>query len=346
MLSDGTTYEGTSFGFPQSTAGEVVFNTGMVGYPESLTDPSYQGQILALTYPLIGNYGMPAPEKLNDINIYYESEGGKITGLLVCDYSQEYRHWNAEISLAQWLYNQKIPAITGIDTRSLTRHLRAQGTMPGKIIIEHDPDFVDPNERNLVQEVSIKEPQLLGRGKKRVLVVDCGCKESILSGLINREVEVLRVPWNYPLRGENFDGLLISSGPGDPKMCPETVEEVTAVLEAGKPTFGICLGHQIMALAIGADTHKMKYGHRSQNQPVMNTENERAYITTQNHGFVVDGDKIPADWRNWFINLNDGSSEGLMHKSGKFFSVQFHPEAAPGPVDTTFLFDHFISLLK
>lgn len=319
----------------------------MVGYPESLTDPSYQGQILTLTYPLVGNYGMPALDTDNDLQTNYEANEAKITALVVADYSNAYSHWNSDTGLAQWLYNQQIPAISGIDTRSLTKQLREKGAMLGKIIFaEHDVDFVDPNKTNLVQEVSIKKPKKYGKGDKRVLLIDCGCKHNIIREMIKRDVEILRVPWDYPINDDAFDGLLISSGPGDPKICTETVNQVQSAMNKGIPTFGICLGHQIMSLAIGADTYKMKYGHRSQNQPVTNTKTGHCYITTQNHGYVVDHQKLPADWSALYTNLNDGTCEGLIHKSDRFFSTQFHPEASPGPYDTEYLFDKFTELLN
>lgn len=319
----------------------------MVGYPESLTDPSYQGQILTLTYPLIGNYGMPELDNNKNCSINYESDKARILGLIVADYSSAYSHWNSESGLAQWLYNQHVPAISGIDTRALTKKLREKGTMLGKVVInDKDIDFFNPNETNLVAEVSIKDPVHYKGSGKKVVLVDCGCKHSILHSLLNRELEILRVPWDYPFGDESFDGVLISSGPGDPKMCIATIENTRIALNKGIPTFGICLGHQIMSLAIDADTAKMKYGHRSQNQPVIHSQTNHCYITTQNHGYMVETNTLPDDWSNLFLNLNDQTSEGLIHKSGRFFSTQFHPEAAPGPVDTTFLFDQFIEIIK
>jgi len=346
FLEDGTRLEGISFGYPESVAGEVVFSTGMVGYPESLSDPSYYGQILVLTYPLIGNYGMPPLVAKNHLQNYYEAPAAQISALIVDDYSRAYSHWNARSGLAQWLYNQRVPAVSDIDTRSLTKRLREKGTMLGKIIIGNkDVDFYDPNRDNLVAKVSVDKPVIYGKGNKRVALLDCGCKHNIIREMIKRDVEILRLPWNYPLEEDSFDGLLISSGPGDPKMCQPTIKQVQKSLNNGTPTFGICLGHQIIALAIGGDTEKMKYGHRSQNQPVKDTQNGKAYVTTQNHGFVVKRDDLPSDWKFSFVNLNDNSNEGLFHQSGKFFSTQFHPEAAPGPTDTTFLFDKFVELL-
>ncbi len=346
ILNDGTVYEGTSFGYPHSVAGEVVFSTGMTGYPEALTDPSFYGQILTFTFPLAGNYGMPASETPDDLAANYESRSGQPAAVVVENYSEYYSHHTAVSSLAQWLYNQKIPAITGIDTRALTQKIRESGAMLGKVIIgDEDVPFFDPNHQNLVKRVSIPDVQLLGSGKKRVLLMDCGSKHSIISELSGRNIEIIRTPWNYPIMDDHFDGLLISSGPGDPLKCTETVEQVSLALQNDIPTFGICLGHQIMALALGAETYKMKYGHRSQNQPVLDTQSGRAYITSQNHGFAVETEKLPKEWMPLFTNLNDSTCEGLVHKSGRFFSTQFHPEASPGPVDTAYLFDKFVDLL-
>ena len=318
----------------------------MTGYPEALTDPSFYGQILTFTFPLSGNYGMPLSETPEDLEANYESLSGQPTAVIVENYSEYYSHHSAVSSLAQWLYNQKIPAITGIDTRALTQKIRTCGVMPGKVIIgDEDVPFFDPNEENLVERVSISEIQRLGSGTKRVLLMDCGSKHSILSELIAREIEIIRAPWNYPIMDEKFDGLLISSGPCDPLKCTETVKQVSLALSKEIPTFGICLGHQIMGLALGAETYKLKYGHRGQNQPVVDTQSGRAYITSQNHGFAVETNTLNKNWTPLFTNLNDHTCEGLIHTSGRFFSTQFHPEASPGPVDTRYLFDRFVDLL-
>ncbi|MFC1852165.1 glutamine-hydrolyzing carbamoyl-phosphate synthase small subunit [candidate division CSSED10-310 bacterium] len=351
ILEDGSVYEGFSFGYPQSVAGEVVFSTGMVGYPESLSDPSYCGQILALTYPLIGNYGVPKNMMRGNISQNFESKRVQISGLVVTNYSEEFYHWNAKQSLGMWLYQHNVPALTGIDTRTLTKNLREKGTMLGKIIVaDSDINFFDPNQGNLVAEVSCKKPYLIkarnGARKYRVVLIDCGCKHNILRNLLKREVEVLQVPWNHDISAEQLDGLLISNGPGDPMQCQETITQVRKCIEEGIPIFGICLGHQILALAAGARTFKLKYGHRSQNQPVLQPGTDRCFVTSQNHGFAVDMDSVPKGWRTHYINLNDRTSEGLIHESGRFMSVQFHPEASPGPEDTAFLFDKFIAEMK
>lgn len=349
ILEDGSVYEGASFGHRASVAGEVVFNTGMVGYPESLTDPSYAGQILTMTYPLVGNYGVPADDDTDEeISKVFESDRIHVSGLLVADYSHEYSHWHASRSLSAWLVEQGIPALSGIDTRRLTQKLRVQGSMLGKIEFDDDPvDFVDPNLSNLVERVSIDEPVLYGKGAgRRIVLIDTGAKLNIVHSLLARGLEVLRVPFDYPLSEERMEGLMMSNGPGDPSMADATVEQVRWALDKGIPTFGICLGNQLLARAIGASTYKMKFGHRGQNQPVIECGTNRCFVTSQNHGYAVDSTTLPRDWRPWFENLNDGSNEGIRHAWGPFRSVQFHPEARPGPVDTAFLFDEFVRMLE
>ena len=346
VLEDGAEYNGFSFGFLKSTSGEVVFNTGMVGYPESFTDPSYKGQILVLTYPLIGKYGVPKDNHRDQLSSYFESDRVQIQTLIVSEYSENYSHWNSALSLAEWLRENEIPALYGIDTRSLTKRLRQHGTMLGKIIVDgSDIDFYNPNLENLVAQVSVKKPIEYGEGKKRVVLIDCGCKNNIIKSLISRNIRVLRVPWNDDFLNESYDGVLISNGPGDPKTCRRTILNVRKVMDKQTPIFGICLGNQILALAAGANTYKLKFGHRSQNQPCIEKDTNRCYITSQNHGYAVDDTTLPEDWEPWFINVNDGTNEGIRHRKYPFMSVQFHPEAAPGPVDTAFLFDEFVALL-
>ncbi len=345
ILEDGTVFEGTSFGADSSAAGEVVFNTGMVGYPEAFTDPSYRGQILVLTYPLIGNYGVPGNESENGILKFFESDKIQIHGLIVSNYINEYSHWNARRSLSDWMQENKVPGIQGIDTRALTKKLREKGTMLGKIIIgeiNKDLGFDDPNKRNLVSEVSIKEPVSYEKGRKRVVLVDCGTKNNIIRAFLKRGITVVRVPWNYDFSGGCYDGIIISNGPGDPKMCKETIKNLRKVLVGNCPILGICLGNQILALAAGAETYKLKYGHRGQNQPCVKNGTKRCYITSQNHGYAVNADSLPEDWEEWFYNNNDKTNEGIRHKTKPFFGVQFHPEASPGPDDTEFLFELFI----
>ncbi|MBI3051437.1 glutamine-hydrolyzing carbamoyl-phosphate synthase small subunit [Candidatus Woesearchaeota archaeon] len=347
-LEDSTKFYGKSFGSEEAAAGEVVFNTGMVGYPESLTDASYKGQILVLTYPLIGNYGVPGDEK-DELGLLanFESPRIQVRGLVVADYSAKYSHWKAVRSLGDWLKEQRIPAITGVDTRALTKKLREKGVMLGGISADgSSPELKDPNLGNLVADVA--EPGRIiynGSGRKKILLVDCGVKNNIIRCLAARGLQVIRVPWDYDFLKEDFDGLVISNGPGDPKMCKATIRNVAAAMGKEVPTFGICLGNQIMALAAGGDTYKLKYGHRSQNQPCINRKTGRCCITTQNHGYAVDFKSMPSGWEELFVNANDGTNEGLRHRSKPFISCQFHPEATPGPVDTQYLFDEFLRML-
>lgn len=345
ILEDGKEFIGNSFGYETPTSGEVVFNTSMTGYPENLTDPSYYGQILVLTYPLIGNYGVPKESSTNNISDFFESDKIQITSLIVSDYSEEYSHWNACKSLGDWLKENKVPALCGIDTRMLTKHIREKGTMLGKIIFDNDIPFVDPNKKKLTSIVSIKEKKVYGSGCRKILLVDCGVKNNIIRSFLKRNTTVIRVPYNYDFTNEEYDGIFLSNGPGDPKMCQDTIKNVSKALEKETPIFGICLGNQILALASGADTYKLKYGHRSHNQPVLLKSTNSCYVTSQNHGFAIDDKTIGDDWETLFTNLNDGTNEGLKHKWKPFFSCQFHPEASSGPVDTEFLFDDFLKLV-
>jgi carbamoyl-phosphate synthase small subunit len=347
ILEDGNVFHGKSFGHSGSVSGEVVFNTSMTGYPESLTDPSYKGQILTLTYPLIGNYGVPGSEMENSMYKFFESYALHISGLIVSDYTEEFSHWNAEKSLGDWLKEYKIPGIYGIDTRELTKILREKGTMLGKIIYgDQDIELFDPNKENLVAQVSTKEKKVYGNGKYKILLIDCGVKYNIIRNLIKRDAAVIMVPWDYDFTGEEYDGLFISNGPGDPKQCDVTISHLSKAYQSDNPIYGICLGNQLMALASGADTYKLKYGHRSHNQPVIQAGTKKAYITSQNHGFATDNETLPGEWEPLFINLNDGTNEGIQHKSKPFFSSQFHPEASSGPTDTEFLFDLFMDEVK
>lgn len=367
ILSDGTSMIGESFGSPQSTSGEVVFNTGMVGYTESLTDSSYYGQILVLTYPLVGNYGVP---KKN----FWESKRIQVKALVVQNYIDHPSHFESEKSLGQWLKMEGIPALQGIDTRALTIKLREHGVMLGKLEMENGKTpteiprlaslarddksrleivrdlsngIYDPNNENVLPYVSTNKVEVYGSGKKNIVLIDCGAKENIVRSLLKRKVKVTRVPWNFnPMTLKmHFDGVLVSNGPGDPKQAMETIQNVGQLLKQNIPTFGICLGSQILALAAGGDTYKLKFGHRGQNQPVQDVSSKKAVITSQNHGFAVDMKSLDLEWSEWFVNLNDGTNEGIRHKSKPFLAVQFHPEANPGPVDAGYLFDEFISFL-
>jgi carbamoyl-phosphate synthase small subunit len=345
VLEDGSSYEGYSFGFVGPSAGEVVFNTGMVGYPESLTDPSYRGQILVLTYPLIGNYGIPDDTIAEGLPTHFESDRIQVSGLIVSDYSKVYSHWSANRSLSDWLCAHRVPALCGIDTRALTKQLREKGVMLGKIEFDRSVDLVDPNTRNLVAEVSVTGPRVYGTGDKTVILIDCGAKHSIVRSLLRRGVRVVRVPWDYDIFQEKFDAVMVSNGPGDPKQCEKTILTLRRAMVSNIPLFGICLGNQLLGLAAGADTYKLPYGHRSQNQPCIDQETARCYITSQNHGYAIDARTLPQEWKPLFVNANDGTNEGIRHITKPFFSVQFHPEAMPGPLDTQFLFDRFLEMI-
>jgi len=343
---------GWSFGAETNTIGEVVFNTAMTGYPESLTDPSYAGQILVTTFPLIGNYGVPDTGLGKDcLPLFMESDRIHPKGLIVADYSEQYSHWNAKESLSDWLKHEGIPAITGIDTRRLTKKLRESGVMKGRIMIE-SCDIIAANEDyssiNWVEMVSCKEIIRYNEGAgKKVVLVDCGVKANIIRCLIKRGVEVIRVPWDYDFNQLEFDGLFLANGPGDPEQCTKTVQHIRSFLNKKevKPLMGICLGNQLLARAAGAKTYKLKYGHRSHNQPVQQVGTTKCYITSQNHGYAVDASTLPTDWEPLFVNMNDGSNEGIRHKTNPWFSAQFHPEACSGPTDTEWMFDEFISLV-
>ena len=346
-LEDGTVFTGKSFGSERSVAGEVVFYTAMTGYPESLTDPSYTGQILVSTYPMIGNYGVPRDLEDRGIHRFYESNRLHITALIISDYSFEYSHWNAVKSLGDWLKAHDVPGLFDIDTRALTKILREKGSLLGKIEFEGETTgFYDPNKENLVAKASIDQKVTYGDGEYKVVLVDCGVKNNIIRCLLDRNATVIRVPWDYDFTGEEFDGLFLTNGPGDPAMCEVTIENIRKVIGNEKPIMGICLGNQLLARAAGADTYKLKYGHRSHNQPVLLTGTNRCYITSQNHGYAVAPETLPGDWEPLFVNVNDQTNEGIRHKSKPFFSTQFHPEASSGPVDTEFLFDEFINNIK
>jgi carbamoyl-phosphate synthase small subunit len=337
VLEDGSELGGRLHGFPASVAGEVVFNTGMVGYTESLTDPSYRGQILCLTYPLVGNYGVPP---------HFESGRIQAAALVVSELAYEYSHALARKSLPQWLHEQAIPCLAGVDTRALTKRLRSRGCMLGKLVAgDQDVPLEDPNTRNLVAETSIKRKEIYAGGKRTVLLVDTGAKGSIVEELRKRGLTVIRVPWDHDFLEEDFDALFLSNGPGDPGACAATIRNVARAMQTNRPIMGICLGHQLLALAAGASTYKLKFGHRGHNQPCREEGSGRCFITSQNHGFAVDAATLPAGWEPWFTNANDGSNEGMRHRSRPFLSVQFHPEAAPGPVDCAPLFDQFVSMI-
>ncbi len=348
VLENGDEFEASVFGAARSTAGEIVFNTAMTGYPESLTDPSYTGQILCFTFPLIGNYGVPSEVLGADgIAQFLESERIHPRAIVVSDYSANYSHWNAAISLSDYLSRHNVVGLSGIDTRELTKRLRERGSMKAKIIIDgNDVDFVDPNADNLVEKVSCHEVIKYGSGTHTVVLLDCGVKHNIIRCLLKRDVNLIRVPWDYDISTLNSDALFISNGPGDPDRCGIAVEHIRQYMTTGKPIFGICLGNQLLAKAGGASTYKLKYGHRSHNQPVRRIGTNKCYITSQNHGYAVDERTLGTDWESLYVNMNDQTNEGIRHKSRPYFSVQFHPEAASGPTDTAFLFDEFVELIK
>jgi len=364
-LEDGSVFFGEGFGFPCEVSGEVVFNTGMVGYPESLTDPSYRGQILVQTYPLIGNYGVPS-KSITDpwgIPLHFESDRIQVSGYVVHFLSREPHHWAMEKTLDEWLYEERIPGIAGVDTRRLTKKLRIKGTMLGILkvdeeITEEDVKDVlarvgeveDPNKRKLVAEVTVKEPIVYGDGRHTVVVVDCGVKYGIIRNLLKRGLRVVRVPYDYPL-DKILDlepsGVVLSNGPGDPKMCRETIKTAEGLLEMDLPVLGICLGDQILALAAGADTYKLKFGHRGQNHPCKDVLTGRCVITSQNHGFAVDLESLKeTDFKLWYIHLNDWTVEGIRHRKKPIMAVQFHPEASPGPYEAEVIFDEFVGWVK
>lgn len=352
LLSDGTKFHGKSFGYDAPVAGEVVFNTAMTGYPESLTDPSYAGQLMTLTYPLVGNYGVP-PFTIgaDNIPLFMESDRIYASAIIVSDYSEHYSHWNGVESLADWLKREHVAGVTGIDTRELTKVLREHGVMMGTIIFDDEHDNipqVDYDEINFVDRVSCKDIIRYNEGAgKKVVLVDCGVKANIIRCLVNRGVEVIRVPWNYDYTNMDFDGLFIGNGPGNPNMCEDAVNIIRKQMnETRKPICGICMGNQLLSKAGGATIYKLKYGHRSHNQPVRMSGTDKCYITSQNHGYAVDAKTLGSEWEEMFVNMNDGSNEGIKHKTNQWFTCQFHPEACSGPVDTEFIFDRFVETLK
>lgn len=347
-LANGREFKGLSFGYTGSCSGEVVFSTAMCGYPESLTDPSYEGQILCLTYPCIGNYGIPSAEQDEyGIAKNFESDRIHVKGLVITDYSEKYSHWSAVKSLDEWMKEEKIPGIYDIDTRELTKVLRENGSMTGVIIPEgvEEAEVYDPDKENQVAKVSCSEVIRYGNGAKKVVALDCGLKNQVIRTLVRRGVEVVRVPYDYDFNTLEYDGLFISSGPGNPDFCDAAIANIAKAIEAEKTVFGICLGNLLLAKAAGAKTFKLKYGHHSHNQPVRLEGTNRCFITNQNHCYCVDNDTLPSDWEVYCTNMNDGTNEGIRHKSKPFYAVQFLPETAEGTTDTGFLFDDFVNKL-
>ena len=362
-LEDGTILKGIGFGHPCEVSGEVVFNTSMVGYTESLTDPSYHGQILVQTWILVGNYGVPSFSITDEFGIplHFESERVQVNGYVVHSLTKQPSHWSNQKSLDNWLKEQKIPGIEGIDTRELTKKLRVKGVMLGILKIDEKIDLEemkekvkkieDPNERNLAKEVSIEKPIIYENGNlTKIVLIDCGVKFGILRNLIKRKCDVIRVPIDYPVdKILEFEpsGVVISNGPGDPKKCEETIENVRSLIEIGLPMMGICLGCQILALAASANTYKLKFGHRGSNHPAIDLFTGKCYITSQNHGYAIEPKSLEGTGFDiWFLNANDKTVEGIRHKSKPIFATQFHPEASPGPYETEFLFDLFMKEVK
>jgi carbamoyl-phosphate synthase small subunit len=360
ILEDGSEFVGWSFGRPRSQAGEVVFATGMTGYPQSLTDPSFRGQILVCTYPLVGNYGVALDSSGGTIldgrgiPVHFESERIQVSGLVVSEACDEPSHHTSTATLSDWLDKSNVPGLAGVDTRALTERLREHGVMRGKILVDgsRDVSYDSVGSSHPVADVSpdaittYPAPPTGGVRAPRVVLIDCGAKANIIRCLLARRVEVIRVPWNHDLSGLEYDGVFLSNGPGDPKACGKTIATVRRAIAGNKPVFGICLGNQLMALAAGADTYKLPYGHRSQNQPCIELGTKRCYITSQNHGYAVRGDTLPTGWEPWFVNGNDGTIEGIRSTEGPFYAVQFHPEGCPGPRDTEFLIDRFIAQVR
>jgi len=354
VLEDGTELTGSGFGALRPAVGEVVFNTGMNGYVETLTDPSYRAQILVSTYPLIGNYGVP-PARSTSLAAPYESDRIQVQGLVVQHYVETYSHHSAKRSLQSWLLAEDIPAVSGIDTRTLTRRLREYGTMrgwlfPANMSFAQAQDNVASidMESEVFNLVAPSEAVHYQGGEFTIMLVDIGVKDNIVRSLLTRGVSVLRVPWHAQLDrfAADADGIVIGNGPGDPKHLGALVAQLRALLAwYRRPIFGICLGNQLLNLAAGGDTYKLAYGHRGVNQPVQDLLTGRCYITSQNHGYAAHDEMLPSDWEPWFVNINDGTNEGIRCKSKPFFGVQFHPEAHPGPQDTGFLFDEFLRLV-
>ena len=384
ILENGMVFNGQSFGAERPSSGEVVFSTAMAGYPESLTDPSFKGQILLLTYPIIGNYGVPANSETNGVSDFFESNRIHASGLVVQDYTPQYSHWNAVGSLGNWLKDENVPGIFGIDTRKLTKIIRENGSLLGRIEIDldssvdayghgegyfhgnahvHDDEYINepldahdnkpvnvgfynPDNYNLVSEVSCNEVVEYGNGDKKVVLVDCGTKLNIIRELVKEGLKVVRVPWDYDFNTIEYDGVVISNGPGNPEYCGITVDNIRQAMQKDRPIFGICMGNQLLAKAAGASTYKLRYGHRSHNQPVRRVGSNQCFITSQNHGYAVDETQLGSDWEPWFVNMNDETNEGIKHKTKPFYSVQFHPDAAGGPTDTRFFFEEFAKLVK
>ena len=362
VFGDGTVLDGMGFGYSAAVFGEIVFNTGMVGYPETLTDPSYSGQILTLTYPLVGNYGVPDPsiKDKDGISKFFESDKIQVRGLVVHELSLTASHWNLAMTLDEWMHNEKIPGISGIDTRELTKKLRTGGVMMAALVVSDTEIDVEEIKKQLASSpnynsekfmdiVSTKHEEVYGSNEKSVVVIDTGVKNAILRNLRNLGYKVIKLPWNTSIEkvlSYNPKGVVISNGPGDPQNCPDTIDTAKKLIEKNIPTLGICLGAQIIGLAGNTETYKLKYGHRGQNKPCVNLDNNQIYVTSQNHGYGIDPDSLKdSEFNLWFKNADDKTVEGIKHKTKNCIAVQFHPEAAPGPYDCKFVFEELGHLM-
>ncbi len=362
LLEDGTLFPGKGFGAEATVVGELVFNTGMVGYPESMTDPSYSGQVLTFTYPLIGNYGVPSPQDKDvfDLPRYFESGGIKVTGIVVQEYCQRPSHWASVQTLSQWMEGQGVPGIEGVDTRALVTTIRERGVM--MCVLATGPDVANRRElRRLlekaakydsvdyVKRVSVRKAETYGEAESKIVVIDCGVKESIIRNMLGRGYAVVRMPFDASyadVMKHDPVGVIVSNGPGDPRLCADTVKTTARLVDSEVPVLGICLGEQVLGMSQGGETYKLKYGHRGQNKPVVDLVSGRGYVTSQNHGYAVDPKSLSkTDLKPWFVNADDKSVEGLVHGSRPAIAVQFHPEAAPGPYDTEFVFDRFAEMI-
>lgn len=363
ILSDGTVFDGKGFGYQKTVFGELVFNTGMVGYTETLTDPSYAGQILTLTYPLIGNYGVPDPSLMDKSGIsqFFESDKIQARGLVVHELSEVASHWNLAMTLDEWLHNEKVPGISGIDTRELTKKLRIGGVMMAALVVSDSEIDVESikkqladtksyNSEEFMDQVSTKEAQTYGDESDSIVVIDTGVKNAILRNVRDLGYKVIKLPWNATMEkvmSYNPKGVILSNGPGDPEKCPQTIQTAKQLIEKNVPTLGICLGAQIIGLAGGAETYKLKYGHRGQNKSCLNLKNKQVYVTSQNHGYGIDPNSLgKTDFELWFTNTDDNTVEGIRHKQKKVIAVQFHPEASPGPYDCRYVFEELKNLIK
>jgi carbamoyl-phosphate synthase small subunit len=362
VLEDGTVFDGTGFGYSTTVFGEAVFNTGMAGYVEALTDPSYSGQILTLTYPLVGNYGVPDISVKDEDGIKQNSESDRIQarGLVVHELSLTASHWSLQMTLDEWLHNEKVPGISGIDTRALTTKLRTKGVMMAALAVsdkEIDENELKKslasakkyNDEEFMNVVSTKQPEVYGKEQESIVVVDTGVKNAILRNIRKLGYKVIRVPWNYSIEkilSYNPRGVVLSNGPGDPIKCGDTMKTAKALIDKNIPTLGICLGAQILGIAGGAETYKLKYGHRGQNKSCIDLDTNQVYVTSQNHGYCIDPESLKkTDFKLWFTNADDKTVEGIRHKEKKIIAVQFHPEASPGPFDCMFVFEELKKLI-